>query len=224
MLLDGRNRREAAKLAGIVPPVIVTDVDPKLAVHRSNYNTRTQNDGQKAMAFVMQWPNGLPRGRGKSSQIREQLTKTQENLNSMARFVYKNHPIAEGKDHPQICYDVTNGLLPLTEAHETTKRDVAIRESEKAIREANASKLADVRVRYPDLAALVDDERITLTDAIASAESRDLEAQRKAERLAFDAAEKARREQEEADRLQAEEDAKLAEEDRKAREVARLVG
>ena len=54
MLLDGRNRREAAKLAGIVPPVIVTDVDPKLAVHRSNYNTRTQNDGQKAMAFVMQ--------------------------------------------------------------------------------------------------------------------------------------------------------------------------
>ena len=91
-------------------------------------------------------------------------------------------------------------------------------------REANASKLADVRVRYPDLAALVDDERITLTDAIASAESRDLEAQRKAERLAFDAAEKARREQEEDDRLQAEEDANLAEEDRKAREVARRVG
>lgn len=203
MLLDGRNRREAAKIAGIIPPVIITDVEPKLAVHRSNYGTRTQNDGQKAMAFVMQWPNGLPRGRGKSSQIREQLTKTQENLNSMARFVYKNHPIAEGKDHPQICYDVTNGLLPLTVAHETTKRDVALREEEEAIRQANAEKLNDVRARYPNLAALVDDERLSLAQAIASAEQSDREA-----------AENERRQREA-------EEAKLAEEERVKRETER---
>jgi len=51
------------------------------------------------------------------------------------------------------------GTLSLTEAYELTQIDVKKREEEEAIRQATAAKLADVRVRYPDLAALVDDER-----------------------------------------------------------------
>ena len=48
--------------------------------------------GQKAMAFAMAFPSGLPRGRGKCSQIREHLSKTQENYISQARFVLRNNP------------------------------------------------------------------------------------------------------------------------------------
>lgn len=230
MLLDGRNRREAAKLAGIVPPVIVTDVDPKLAVHRSNNQNRDATPGQKAMAFAMAWPEAIIGGNrgnqytggkflGETCQKEDTPSKPQI---SRARYILRNNPLSDGEQYPQRCLAIMAGTLSLTEAYELTQIDVKKREEEEAIRQATAAKLADVRVRYPDLAALVDDERITLTDAVAMAESRDLEAQKKAERLAFEAAEKERIAKEETDRLQAEEDAKLAEEERKKREAARL--
>lgn len=181
----------------------MTDVDPQLAVLRSNYGTRDVTPGQKAMAFAMSVPSDK-RGMGALSRIRDnEMSKTEKNLISLARYVRKNNPIPEGKEHPQVCRDVMDGLISLTEAHETTKRDVAIRESEEAIRKENAEKLADVRIRYPNLAALVDDERLTLAQAIASAEQSDRDEAEEVARLERAAAEKARREQEEADRLQA---------------------
>jgi len=222
MLLDGRNRREAAKLAGIIPPVIVTEVDPKLAVHRSNNQNRDATPGQKAMATAMAFPDAK---RGIHSELLQATGKERgfdKSTLSRARYVLRNNPLSDGEQYPQRCLAIMAGTLSLTEAYELTQIDVKKREEEEAIRQATAAKLADVRVRYPDLAALVDDERITLTDAVASAESRDLEAQKKAERLAFEAAEKERIAKEETDRLQAEEDAKLAEEERKKREAARL--
>ena len=223
MLLDGRNRREAAKLAGIVPPVIVTDVDPKLAVHRSNNQNRDATPGQKAMAFAMAFPEGMKGGRGNKLLLNGKgLSGTEQKNISYARYVRKNNPIAEGKEHPKICHEIMDGLLTLSEAYESTQIDVKRREAEEALRQEKAAKLMDVRNRYPDLAALVDDERISLSDAIASAESRDIEEQKKAERAAFEAAEQARLAKEEEDRIQAEEEAKLAEEDRKKREQERL--
>jgi hypothetical protein len=210
MLLDGRNRREAAKLAGIVPPVIVTDVDPKLAVHRSNNQNRDATPGQKAMATAMAFPEPAKVGRKKKGEMVDSSNHFDKSTLSRARYVLRNNPIPDGEHYPDRCLAIMAGSLSLTEAYELTQEDVKQREIEARERAENAAKLADVRVRYPDLAALVDDERITLTDAIASAESRDLEAQKKAERLAFEAAEKERLAQEEADRLQAEEDAKSA--------------
>jgi len=170
MLLDGRNRREAARIAGITPPVIVTDIDPKLAVHRSNNQNRDATPGQKAMATAMAFPNSESKGRGKKSILnldfsRDYLVK--------ARYVLRNNPIAEGRGYPQRCLDIMAGSLSLTEAYELTQADVKRREEEEQIRAENAAKLADVRSRYPDLATAYDDDRITLNDAIASAEARD---------------------------------------------------
>lgn len=222
MLLDGRNRREAAKLAGIIPPVIVTDVDPKLAVHRSNNQNRDATPGQKAMATAMAFPDPTP---GKRNDLLLETTGKNgfdKSTLSRARYVLRNNPIPDGEQYPQRCLDIMSGSLSLTEAYDLTQADVKQREREAIERAENAAKLADVRIRYPNLAALVDDERLTLAQAIASAEQSDRDAAEEVARLEREAAEKARREQEEADRLQAEEDAKLAEEDRKAREVARL--
>jgi len=204
MLLDGRNRREAARIAGITPPVIVTDIDPKLAVHRSNNQNRDATPGQKAMAFAMQFPSDK-RGMGALSRNRDnELTKTEKNLLSMARFVCRNNPIAESKAYPQRCLDIMAGSLSLTEAYELTQADVKRREEEEQIRAENAAKLADVRSRYPDLATAYDDDRITLNDAIASAEARD---RQKAEQ------ERHEREAEEA---------RMAEAERQQREAERL--
>jgi len=179
MLLDGRNRREAAKIAGIVPPVIVTDVEPSLAVLRSNYSTRTASDGQKAMAYAMQFPEAK---RGAHSHLKN-LSGTLQVYLSNARYVRRNNPIPDGKEHPQICYDVVNGLITLSDSFKQTQIDVKRREEEEAIRQANAEKLNDVRARYPNLAALVDDEQLSLAQAIASAEQSDRDAKEEAERI-----------------------------------------
>ena len=207
MLLDGRNRREAAKIAGVIPPVIVTDIDPKLAVHRSNNQNRDATTGQKAMAFAMQFPSDK-RGRGALSfqNDNDKPSRAEANFLSKARYVLRNNPIAEGENYPQRCLDIMAGSLSLTEAYDLTQTDVKRREEEEAIRKANAEKLVDVRNRYPDLAALVDDERITLQDAIASAESRDREA-----------AEKKRLEEEAKRAAMAEEERKIKEEQEKER-------
>lgn len=212
MLLDGRNRREAAKIAGIVPPVIVTDVDPKLAVHRSNNQNRDATPGQKAMAFAMAWPDATNKGgRGKTSILEIEVSKPQI---TRARYVLRNNPVPEGQQYPQRCLDIMAGSLSLTEAYELTQADVKKREEEARIRAENAEKLNDVRARYPNLAALVDDERLSLAQAIASAEQSDREARELAEQEAREKAEKERREREA-------EEARMAEEERTKREAER---
>ena len=44
-------------MAGIQPPVLVTDIDPKLAVHRSNNQNRDATPGQQAMAVALAFPD-----------------------------------------------------------------------------------------------------------------------------------------------------------------------
>lgn len=204
MLLDGRNRREAARMAGMIPPVIITDVDPKLAVHRSNNQNRDATPGQKAMAFAMQFPEAFKVGRKKKGEMVDSNNQFDKSLLSRARYVLRNNPTPEGQQYPDRCRAIMDGSLSLTEAYEKTQEDVKCREEEARIREEHKAKLDDIRTRYPDLAALVDDERITLGDAIASAESRDRQA-----------AEQERRQREE-------EEARLAEAERRQREAERL--
>lgn len=203
MLLDGRNRREAARMAGMIPPVIITEVDPKLAVHRSNNQNRDATPGQKAMATAMAFPELEKRGRGNKSGLNPDFTGVDKSYVNRARYVLRNNPIAEGKQYPDRCLAIMAGTLTLTQAYEDTQKDVARREEEEFIRRANAEKLSEIRARYPDLAALVDDERLSLADAVASAESREREA-----------AEKKRRQE-------ADEMAKLEEEERLKREAER---
>ena len=109
MLLDGRNRREAAKIAGIIPPVVVTDIDPKLAVHRSNNQNRDATPGQKAMATAMAFPDGGLGGRGKSAINPELSSGFTDRYLRMARYVLRNNPIAEGQQYPQRCLDIMAG-------------------------------------------------------------------------------------------------------------------
>ena len=200
MLLDGRNRREAAKIAGIIPPVIVTDVDPKLAVHRSNNQNRDATPGQKAMATAMAFPESTKGGDRKSKDFKsfdpEEFGFSGKTI-QRARYVLRNNPIAEGQHYPQRCLDIMAGSLSLTDAYAKTQEDVQKREEEARVHAENAAKLNDVRARYPNLAALVDDERLSLAQAIASAEQSDREAYEKSERDAREAAELERVKQEE---------------------------
>ena len=203
MLLDGRNRREAARIAGIVPPIIITDIDPKLAVHRSNNQNRDATPGQKAMATAMAFPEAK-RGRGNidPSKCDSESHFSQKTL-ERARYVLRNSPMVEGDRYPRRCLDVMNGLISLTEAYELAQQDFRNRAEKERIDQEIAAKRADLEARYPDLAALVAEDRLSLSKAIAAAEQADREAA------------------EEAARIQREEDARLAEEDRVKKQEAR---
>ena len=168
MLLDGRNRREAARIAGITPPIIITDIDPKLAVHRSNNQNRDATPGQKAMAFAMQFPEGTNKGgRGKTSILDIEVSKP---YITKARYVLRNSPMVEGERYPRRCLDVMNGLISLTEAYELAQQDFKDREKKDKEAKEIAAKRADLEARYPDLAALVAEDRLSLSKAIAAAE------------------------------------------------------
>ena len=98
-------------LAGIIPPVIITEIDPKLAVHRSNNQNRDATPGQKAMATAMAFPEAK---RGMHSELKN-LTGSAKVYLSQARYVLRNNPIPEGQDYPQRCLDIMAGSLTLTD-------------------------------------------------------------------------------------------------------------
>ena len=137
-------------IAGIIPPVIITDIDPKLAVHRSNNQNRDATPGQKAMATAMAFPDAKQGRKDAATSDLESEVFSQKTL-QRARYVLRNNPTAEGQSFPQRCLDIMSGSLSLTEAYELTQADVKRSEEEKAIRDANAKKLLDVRNCYPDL-------------------------------------------------------------------------
>jgi type IV secretory pathway VirB10-like protein len=166
------------------------------------------------MATAMAFPEAVNKGgRGKVNLHLEGEGFSKNHL-SRARYVLRNNPIPEGQSYPHRCLDIMAGSLSLTEAYELTQADVKKREEEARIRAENAEKLNDVRARYPNLAALVDDERLSLAQAIASAEQSDREARELAEQEAREKAEKERREREA-------EEARMAEEERTKREAER---
>ena len=204
LLLDGSNRREAARIAGITPPIIITTIDPKLAVHRSNNQNRDATPGQKAMATAMAFPEALKGGDRKSSCFKQlDFSGFDKSLLSRARYVLRNSPMVEGERYPGRCLDVMNGLISLSEAYELAQQDFKNRAEKERIDQEIAAKRADLEARYPDLAALVAEDRLSLSKAIAAAEQADREAA------------------EEAARIQREEDARLAEEDRVKKQEAR---
>ena len=96
-----------------------------------------------------------------------------------------------------------NGLISLTEAYELAQQDFKDREKKDKEAKEIAAKRADLEARYPDLAALVAEDRLSLSKAIAAAEQADREAA------------------EEAARIQQEEDDRLAEEDRAKKQAAK---
>ena len=216
-LIDGRNRLSACKLAGITPRTRILETDPTAYVLSANVHRRHLTKGQQAMATALAYPDVEKGGRGKklnSSKNEEFKAVSSGNL-SMARFVLRN------------CRDkalevLRNSKYPLTVAYEEAQEIVEKQRLDEEVRQANLAALAELRIEYPDLAALVDDQRLGLPEAIAAGDQRREAARLEAERIAFEAAEKARREQEEADRLQAEEDAKLEKAEREKKEAERL--
>ena len=91
VMLDGRNRYAACKLAKVEPTVTEFEGDANAYIIAANINRRHMNAGQRAMAVAMIRPEANRGGRGKTNQELEGFAPSRI---SEARVVLKHTPAA----------------------------------------------------------------------------------------------------------------------------------
>jgi ParB-like chromosome segregation protein Spo0J len=161
-LIDGRNRLKACEIAGVEPRFETIEFEDDEAVKafiadKSEHRNLTK--GQQAMRLALLYPE--PK-RGKHSELRNSTGKMgfDKARLSQARAVYAYSP--------ELALAVRDG---------TKKLDEALKEVKTAREELNSQewKLAKLRNDAPDLADLVDEDRMALGEAIAAFNQREAE-------------------------------------------------
>jgi hypothetical protein len=157
VLIDGRNRLEACKLAKVEP--FFADMpkgrDPLAYIASANLMRRNLNKGQQAMALAMIYPESENGGRGKKSAAKNMLetSKFSRQRLDQARFVlHHSRTLAES---------VIRGTTPLDTALVKVKEEQQFQHSDEA-------KLDRLRQAAPDLAEQVNEERLKINEAIAA--------------------------------------------------------
>jgi hypothetical protein len=170
MLVDGRNRLRACELADVEPTFeTLNGHDAAAFIVSANLERRNLTKGQQAMALAMIYPE--PK-RGVHSQFRNLTGKSFSNARlSQARSVL-NHSEA-------LAQDVMARRTTLDKALETV-------EEERRAGQSIDEKIAELRAAAPDIADMVDDERLSLEAGITELRTR----QRRIEE-AIDAAKRA---------------------------------
>ena len=174
MLIDGRNRLAACKLVEVTPHYRVIESDPTSYVLSANVHRRHLTKGQQAMAVALAYPEVTKYKRGRASNLGFNPDLDASYINK-ARFVLHH------------CRDKAEEVLknytyPLSKAYEQARVIVEEQRKEEEERQRQLAALAVLREEYSDLAALVDDQRLGLPEAIAVGEQRREEARLKAER------------------------------------------
>lgn len=163
MLVDGRNRLAACKMAGVEPTLRrLNGEDPTAFVVSANINRRHMTKGQRAMAVAMIYPTPEKGGRGKkgAAQKAEVISGFSDRLVQQARTVLAHTP--------ELARQVLDGL-PLAEAY---ARSVEF----KRYNDTDSVKLERLRKSAPDLAELVDDAKLPLSEAVATQSRREADA------------------------------------------------
>lgn len=156
LLIDGRNRRAACKLAGLVPEIrwLPPEQDAVELIYSANITRRHLSKGQRAMAVAKLYPNPAKGGRGRNSFLKKEFSDVSI---SKARTVLAHAP--------DLADTVLSGAIPLNEAYQ----EALGRKKEKDSDEAQFSRLQKLD---PDLANLVVEERLRLKEAVTTLDKR----------------------------------------------------
>lgn len=158
-ILDGRNRYAACNLAGIEPRFVTFEgQDADGYALDVNIQRRHLSKSQRAMAVAMRFPEG-ERGRGKNSDARKALETSGFSADRLKRAR------AVLRALPETAARVLAGDVPLDEAYSAAVKH------ERELKDRNEKK-ALLREKASDLYDLVEDERLSIDDAIASLEAR----------------------------------------------------
>jgi hypothetical protein len=160
MLVDGRNRLKACRLAGVEPRFerLPVGIDPVGYIVSKNINRRDLTKGQKAIALALIYPEGA-RGRGNIDPAR----KSAESASFSFRRLGVARQIAR---HPDLADAVRLGAMPFeTALAQATERQQAAMSQE--------AHLARLQAEAPDVAALVVEGTLTLAAALAELDERE---------------------------------------------------
>ena len=151
-LVDGRNRRAACKIAGVVPTSRdLNGEDPAAFVISANIHRRHLTKGQRAMAVAMIYPKAHP---GKKTSSVSEEAKVSAVYLSQARTVLEYTP-----DLPA---NVVLGTTSLDAAYEKAR-------ARKLVATGEAARVSHLRKSYPALADKVVEGDLTLPGARAEA-------------------------------------------------------
>jgi hypothetical protein len=100
VLVDGRNRRAACRIAGIKKPAtrILNGEDPTAFVLSANIHRRHMTKGQRAMAAAMIWPETR---RGRSGEAEKYRNYASKQYVSWAREVQRHSQSLFPQGHPR---------------------------------------------------------------------------------------------------------------------------
>jgi hypothetical protein len=160
MLIDGRNRREACKIAKVKPEVRkLNGEDPTAFVISANVHRRHMTKSQRAMAVAMIYPEPGKGGRGKksASSNSEVASGFSDRLIQQARYILANAP--------DLVKQVMDTSITVQAAYD---------EVQERLSEANSSeaRLAQLRERFPDIAELVEAGKLTIAAAFSEVSER----------------------------------------------------
>ncbi len=164
-ILDGRNRHAACLLAEIDPVYETYHGDPIALVVSANIARRHMTTGQRAMATALTLADNGHRANGRWRRGDVDFT----NGTDSDRSTWKARLAEAGVvlDHaPDLAPLVVAGTVVLSAAVTTARQRRAEAESEQA-------RMDRLDAAWPDLAAHVRDESLTLTEAEAAARQRD---------------------------------------------------
>ena len=167
VLVDGRNRLEACKIAKVPPRFdrLADNEAPLAYIVSVNLQRRNLTKGQQAMALAMMYPEAESGGRGKKSAARnlaETANFSYRRLNEARLVLHHSRSLAEA---------VVKGVTPLDDALGAIRQEQQYQQSDEA-------KLARLQKAAPDLAEQVKEERLKINEAIAALQVREQELSR----------------------------------------------
>lgn len=170
LLVDGRNRLKACEIAGVEPRFETIEFEDDEAIKAfiaDKSEHRNISRAQKAMRLALLWPEPEKGGKGKRSKILEGLDgnrKGWQDRLSQCRSVWRFSR--------ELALAVRDGTAKLDEAL------VKVKAAREALN-SQESKITKLRDEAPDLADLVDEDRMALNEAAAALEARKREEEEK---------------------------------------------
>lgn len=153
VLIDGRNRLRACEIASVDPKFSkLNGHDAAAYIVSANLERRNLTKGQQAMALAMIYPEPGKGGRGNRQSLAENARVSSTRLTQSRSILRHSRALAE---------DVLARRISFDEALETV-------EEERTASQSADIKMAELRAESPDLADLVDDERLSLDEAHAT--------------------------------------------------------
>lgn len=162
VLIDGRNRLAACKIAGIEPKVMHFEGDINTFINSANNVRRELTKGQKAMSYAVMFPEKSRAGRGNKLFSEKTINQPSRVMLSQARTILKYSP--------DLKIAVLSKTIGLNAAYDiATKAKFIKEEKDKEVRE-KADNMVYLENEYPKLYEQICNEKLTVSEALEEVE------------------------------------------------------